>query len=169
MYFDILKIIITLFGFLAVYQDLNSRRVSNNFIIFSFFLIVLTSLMTNDWHNFILGLGGFAAVLSSGIVLWRFRVLGGGDVKVMAIMALSIPWARGLEFIFYSLVWGSFLGVFSLLLDKSFLQESRILNFHPIMTIRSSRVKDHKIPFTVGILLGIATTWILVGKGVVFL
>jgi prepilin peptidase CpaA len=115
------------------------------------------------------GLFGGLSCLGVGFLLWRFGVLGAGDVKVMSVLALSLPWARSLEFLFYSLVWGSVLGAVALLLDKTLFQESRVLNFHPMMTIRSQRVKNHKIPFTVGILFGILTVWLLDSKGVYFL
>lgn len=169
MKFEILKFIIALFGILAVYQDLSSRRVSNSLVLISFFTILLSSFIVNDWQTFVQGLGGFSTVLGGGLILWVLRVLGGGDVKVMSIMALSLSWDRSLEFVFYSLFWGGALGVLALILDKSFLQEIRILNFNPTMTIRSTRVKGHKIPFTVGILLGMASSWVLMSKGLVLI
>lgn len=169
MNLDFLKVIITLLCLIAVYQDLTSRRVSNQFVVFGFFTILLSSFWVNEWSVFLHGFSGFASALGVGFLLWRFRVLGAGDIKVMSIIALTLPWERSLEFIFYTLVWGSLLGAFSLLLDLSLLQESRALNFNPMMTIRSSKVKAHKIPYTVCILLGIFSVWLLASKGVVFI
>lgn len=169
MNINIFNSLILIFGLLSVVQDLRSRKVSNKTIAAGFIVILLSSAYLNEFNHVLSGLGGFVTTLFVGFILWRFGVLGAGDVKLMALMALSLSWERSLEFMFYSLAWGSLLGVFALILDKSIVQEMRLLNFNPIMTIRSSGVKGHKIPFTVAIVFGLLTLWVLQSKGVFFL
>jgi prepilin peptidase CpaA len=153
----------------ATIQDLTSRKV-NNYLVLGGVLVLIT--MTQFYFGssaLVRGLGGGATVVITGYLLWRARVLGAGDVKLVAMMALATNWSGALEFFFYSLVWGSLLGVFALMFDRALIMESRALNFHPGMTIKSSRVKGHRIPFTVAILLGFLSLSVLSSKGVHFL
>lgn len=153
----------------AVLQDLISRKVANQSILLGGGLVVLSLMFIQGWAGLSAGLLSALAVFSVGFLLWRFGVLGAGDVKLMSVAALVLPWQRGLEFVFHSFVWGAVLGALALLLDKNLLREAKILKFHPIMTIRSLRVRNHKVPFTVAILLGLIATWLLDSKGVHFL
>lgn len=153
----------------AVLQDLISRKVKNSSIIVGFFVVVGVVLASSGVAGLTSGLLSALLVFSIGFLFWMFGVLGAGDVKVMALVALTLVWQRSLEFFFYSFVWGGLLGVLSLGLDKNLLREAKALNFHPIMTIRSLRVRNHKVPFTVAILLGLVSLWLLAEKGVFFL
>ncbi len=169
MNLDLTKLVILFLCLGAVAQDLTSRKVSNKSVVLAFLSLLAVIGFVGGISSLSAGLLGGLFCFGVGFLLWRFGVLGAGDVKVMAVLALSLPWARSLEFLFYSLVWGSILGGIGLLLDKTLFQESRILNFHPMMTIRSHRFRNHKIPFTVAILFGILTVWLLDSKGVYFL
>lgn len=169
MNLDLTKLVILFLSLGAIAQDLISRKVSNRSVRISALILISVIVWNGGFSNLLIGLGGSLVCFGLGFILWRFGVLGAGDVKVMAVIALSLPWARSVELLFYSLVWGSVLGVVALLLDKTLFQESRVLNFNPMMTIRSNRVKGHAIPFTVGIFFGILTVWLLDSKGVYFL
>lgn len=169
MNFDISILSILGFSFVTIFQDLKSRRVSNKIIIIWFLVTLIELLFLNGWSGLISGFSGFLLVFISGFIFWKFSILGAGDVKVMSVIGLTIPGLYSLEFVFYAFVWGSLLGVIALALDKSLIQESKIFNFHPVMTMKSQTVKNHKIPFTVAIFFGILTFWVLQGKGVHFL
>jgi Flp pilus assembly protein protease CpaA len=104
--------------------------------------------------------------LGVGYILWRFQVLGAGDVKLLAVLALSFSWKQSLELVFLAFTWGAVFGVLSLFLNKHLWKEAKTLNFHPILTIRSKQVKGHKVPFTVGIFLGLVSALLLETKGV---
>jgi prepilin peptidase CpaA len=166
---DSLKVIVLVLGLGAVLQDLLSRRVANQAVLAAFLILILSVFYIGGWGLLLQGFLSSTLVLLVSFLLWRFGVLGAGDVKVMVALALTLPWSRGLEFVFYSLCWGAIMGLLALLIDKNLLHEAKILNFHPILTIRSLRVKNHKTPFTVAILLGILSSWLLDSKGVYFL
>ncbi len=169
MKFDILMLSITGFSIVTVIQDLKSRKVSNQIIIIGLLITIFELLYFNGFSGLRDGISGFILIFISGYIFWKFSILGAGDVKVMSIIGLSIPGLYSLEFLFYAFVWGSLMGIIALVLDKSLIHESKIFNFHPVMTIKSPTVKNHKIPFTVAIFFGILTFWVLQGKGVHFL
>jgi Flp pilus assembly protein protease CpaA len=92
----------------------------------------------------------FLMMFAIGFLLFKFRVLGGGDIKALCIVSLflnpiqlqnllaySLIWAAAYAFIFY-IISGQLLKVFS----------NTINVFQRITT------PDSKIPFTFGILLG---------------
>lgn len=156
-------------GLGAVLQDLFTRKVANKSLLLGFLVIV--SLVAYDGGIHALGSGLISAALMFGIgyLLWLFRVLGAGDVKLLMVLSLAFSWRVSLELLFYAFAWGTLFGVLGILLNKNLWKEAKTLNFHPILTIRSNSVKGHKIPFTVGIFLGLLSTWLMEAKGVHFL
>lgn len=161
------QIILILFCLVCIYQDLSSRKVSNRVVLVGLFISILVVTLTAGASGLLLGLGGFATAFGLGFLLWRFNVLGAGDVKVLSVLALTLSWKLAIELVFYSLVWGSLLGIASFFLEGGFLRSLAQLNFSAIMTIRNLRVfRDHKIPFTVAIFLGLFSVWLLDSKGV---
>lgn len=169
MSLDLLKIVILTFCVVAVFFDLRLRKVPNLFILVGLSLVFITAFSYLGWKPFVSNLLSVGVVFITGYLLWRFRVLGAGDVKVMAIAAISLNWTSGLEFCFYSLVWGSILGVTSLVLEKGLVGVANKFSFNSVVTIRTLGFSEHKIPFTVAILLGILSIWLLEAKGVHFL
>ena len=169
MSFDILKILILFFCIFTVFQDLRTRKVTNTLIVCGFFSLLIARFYIEGFNGVLTGFFASTAVLLTGYFLWQFKVLGAGDVKVMTVVGLVFSWERGLEFIFYSFAWGALLGLISLFLAKSFFIESRLVNYNPIMSIRNPSVKNHKVPFTVAILVGLLSTWVLSSAGVYFL
>lgn len=169
MSLDLLKIVTLTFCVIAVFFDLRLRKVPNAFILVGLSLIFITAFSFLGWKPFITNLLSVGAVFITGYLLWRFRVLGAGDVKVMAIVAVSLQWKSGLEFCFYSLAWGSILGMITLVLEKGLAGIANKFSFNSIVTIRTLGFSDHKIPFTVAILFGVLSIWLLETKGVHFL
>lgn len=169
MNLDFLKIVIITFCVVAVLFDLRLRKVPNLFIIVSLVFVFTTALFSWGWKPFISNLLSVGVVFAAGYLLWLFRVLGAGDVKVMAIAAIGVQWKSGLEFCFYALVWGSLLGVTSLVLEKGLVGIVNKFSFNSLVTIRTLGFNEHKIPFTVAILLGVLSIWLLESKGVHFL
>lgn len=163
---DVSQYLVISLSAISVLQDLLSRKVSNRILLVGLSLILIHLVYTVSWAQFFSGLASGLMVFGIGFVFWRFKVLGAGDVKLMSIIALTFSWQRSLEFVFFSFLWGSVLGLIALGLDKHLVREARLFNFHPLLTIRSSRVKGHKVPFTVGIMLGVLTIWMFESKGV---
>lgn len=169
MTLDVLKLVVLSFCVGAVLFDVYSRKVPNSFILGGVITVCVGIVISLGWFAIFPGFLSFITVFITGYFLWRFKVLGAGDVKVMAVVALSMTWQNGLEFCFYSFVWGSFLGVISFILQKGLINFVNIFNLNTIMTIRSLGMGEHKVPFTVAILLGVFSVWLLDSKGVHFL
>lgn len=160
--------ILLLFILLAVFQDLKTKKVTNRFNVIAFLVVFNLELFQQafTFSRFFTMLGGLGTALFLGYGLWRFRVIGAGDAKLFLVIGPTLVWQDALIFVFYTLVWGALLGLIGLLLDRQFIKELRIFSFHPLLTIRNSKMKGHKVPLTVGILLGILTLWTLKSYGV---
>lgn len=156
-------------GLVAIVQDLRFRKFSNASVLWSFLILIAVLLYEKGFVGVVAGVPALFIVLFVGYLVWLGGVLGAGDVKIMAILAMTMDWTQSLEFVFYSFVWGGLVGLIGLVLDPAFFTEARVFSFHPILSIRTQRVRRHRIPFTVGIFFGLLTFWVLSSKGVHFL
>jgi len=170
MSFDLIKLVVLIFCIGSVLFDLRFRRVPNYFILLglgiTFSVCIFNSM---SWIFVGTHLTSVLVTLITGFILWRFGALGAGDVKVLAVAAISFEWKSSLEFFFYSLAWGALLGMTALILEKGLVTVVNKFNFNSIMTIRTLGIGDHKIPFTVAVLFGLLSAWLLESKGVHFL
>lgn len=84
----------------AVVSDVRSLLIRNSFSMALFTLYpayVLTAPVTVDWLG---AIGVAIAVFAAGLVLFTLRLLGGGDVKLLAVLAL---WAGPGELVHFLL------------------------------------------------------------------
>jgi prepilin peptidase CpaA len=96
---------------LAALQDIAQLKISNVFpiAITALFAVWLsqTGLEADVWQNLVL----FAIVLGFGIFLFAKSWLGGGDVKLLAAIALWFDLDGGLSLIVWTLIGGGFLAL----------------------------------------------------------
>lgn len=142
----------TTFGW-AVWEDLRTRKFSNRsfMIVGTLALILAIAIQQQDfWHHGLVGfLSGFALLLPLVIL----KIVGGGDLKLMAAAGLLI----GLNGVFwtvaYGLLWAAVFGIYQVIARGEMRQLTR--NLSQIATTRTSMgLELHKLPFTVPLLLG---------------
>lgn len=84
------------------------------------------------------------------------KILGGGDIKLLAAFSLFTSWQITLSTLLYSLFWGALLGILRIVLA------GEAKTFFTSMALRTHQVQSQKIPYTVAILLG-WLTWTVQG------
>ncbi|SET33794.1 leader peptidase (prepilin peptidase) / N-methyltransferase/leader peptidase (prepilin peptidase) / N-methyltransferase [Oceanobacillus limi] len=105
---------------ISTYTDLKSRLIYNwiTFPGMAYFLIYHLLINFNDIFTYLLGfliVGGicfFIAVVSNS--------LGGGDIKLFALLGLAFGWITGLYILFYSYLFAVIIALPLLLLKKIF-------------------------------------------------
>lgn len=72
------------------YTDIKFRIVHNSFVVAVFILSLVGSFV----FDYQLGFYAFFVCFIVGILLWRFSIIGAGDVKLIMAYILSIPYAE---------------------------------------------------------------------------
>lgn len=142
---------------IAVWEDLRARKVRNQLLLFGLGLILTLIGLTQGTGGFInSGLSLLTACVAI-LPLYLLRILGGGDVKLFIVISLLFTWEQVLIALFASLVWGSLLGIFQVILKghtKKFLHNMLALAHRTKLPTDVT----HQIPYTVALLLGFATS-----------
>lgn len=136
---------------LAALSDLRSMTIPNRLCLFlalAFFPAALFAGFTADqWTgSLMMGAMGFAV----GFILFAFRLMGGGDAKLIAAASLWVGTSGALSFIYYTAVAGGFLGLSVLLMRKS------VAPYTPFMPVWAQRLFEPKsdMPYGVAICIG---------------
>ncbi len=154
-------IISTLILLAGVVDDLRSRKVHNELVL----VLAAIGAVYTFWMGGLTGLGWGLLSATCAIVvcvpLITTRVLGAGDVKLLAAFGLTVQWSSVLWVVAYSILWGALLGVF-----RSILRGEGLLLLQNTVKIASRKQVDNsqlqKIPYTVALLFGWLTHWSLV-------
>ena len=92
-------------------SDLRTRRVPNVLV----GVLLLAGLIENfylaGWHGAVIDLGVAAAVLAAGTVAFSFKLIGGGDVKLIAAAAGTLGYPAGISFVLFTLLCGGVLAL----------------------------------------------------------
>lgn len=104
-----------------------------------------------DWK---MALAAFGLVFLVGIALHTLRLMGGGDIKLIAALCLWVGWAKLPEFIIWFGIIG---GVFCLLL----LFFRRIRMYFPWKAKHNPRILQHGAPLPYGVAIAGAFLWMM--------
>jgi prepilin peptidase CpaA len=142
----------TTFGW-AVLEDLRSRKFSNRsfMVIGTLALILAVAVQRQDFWHF--GLVGFFSGFALLLPLVILKIVGGGDLKLMAAAGLLIGWNGVFWTVAYGMVWAAIFGIYQVLARGEFKRLTQ--NLSQMAATRSSAgLELHKLPFTVPLLLG---------------
>jgi Flp pilus assembly protein protease CpaA len=144
----------TIMLLIALIEDLRTKKVRNSIIVVGFIAGLI-------WINFVLpgsssGLMTVASIATAVALcfpLYYFKVIGGGDFKLMIVFALLTSTEAVVTVTWMSLFWGGLLGLFQALFSG---QLKQIL--HNVISIISTKrsvaeTKLHRIPYTVALFL----------------
>jgi prepilin peptidase CpaA len=147
----------------AVISDLRERRVSNVLNLIVLATGVLASLLTRGaadgaWHV----LSGVGLALVIWFPMFALRLMGAGDVKLMAASAAWLGWQSTLVASLATGVYGGLLGAFWLLRSHGAVSAlhtmATAVRAPWIMKLRPYEARD-RVPYALAIAAGVATAW----------
>lgn len=146
----------------AVIEDLRTRKFSNRTFIIATTVALVTAVAIGGPRELISSTLGFGAGIIFFLPLVLTRIVGAGDMKLMAAVGILAGWDAVLWTGVYGLVWASLFGIAQILAKG----EGRTL-VHNLTTLAVSRSKSglslHHIPFTAPLLLGWLSHLVLTG------
>jgi prepilin peptidase CpaA len=95
---------------LAAYTDLKSRRIPN-FLTGAVLVAGLALHATQGWRSLAISIALFVVVFFLGTLLFSLKLIGGGDVKLLAAAAATLGWPDTAAFLFYTVIAGGLLGI----------------------------------------------------------
>lgn len=104
---------------IAGFQDLRTWKISNTLTYGAFALGCAIALATGTLGS---ALGGAAIAGGSGLILYIFRAMGGGDVKLLAAIGSLLGYPLSLEMLFFGVLFGGAWSIFALCLHGRMLQ-----------------------------------------------
>lgn len=128
---------------LAIY-DIVQRRLPNWLVAVLLILSSVQAVLTLGWSGFALAATHGLVALAVGMALFQARIVGGGDAKFYAAVAIGVPWAKALHLVW----WTSIGGLLVLLLLLSQILARR----------RQKEKNSFPVPFGVAIFVGLVGT-----------
>lgn len=137
----------------AIIDDLRSRKIHNKLILFLFPFVVLAVALLTGFEGLLTGIFSALLALLIGIPLALGRVIGGGDLKLLTLFALTVNWSALIEIFIYSFPWALILGIFKIILDRKI--KDFFFNLFFLLRYRKIQgLKFHSIPFSVALFMG---------------
>ncbi|MDA5549383.1 prepilin peptidase [Yersinia massiliensis] len=121
---SILLIIILVLQLLVVcYSDIRHRIVTNKLII----TIALTTLVISFTQHNTIQYNTVSVViplvaLIVGYILFHFKLIGGGDVKLITVLLLALTAEQSLNFILYTAIMGGVVMMIGMLINRADIQ-----------------------------------------------
>lgn len=146
----------------GVANDLRERKVQNQIVLAGLIVGLVFMTATQGLSGLLISVISFLTAIAAVMPLYLMRIFGGGDAKLFLAVSVLLGWQEVLVTLFASIVWGSLLGVFQVLLKgegKAFA--------HNILAIANRaklpEQKTHKIPFTIALLFGYLSNLVWMG------
>lgn len=149
----ILSTIILLVG---VVDDLRSRKFHNWLFLVCSLVAFVAMAIVGGWTSLYLSTLGFGAGFIVLLPLVLLKMVGAGDMKLLAAFGIAAGWNAVISVAIMSLFWGAIFGVVRVIIGG----QLRVLlgNMVAIVTPRGSTARSslelHKIPFTIALLMG---------------
>lgn len=140
--------------------DLRTKKIPNWFLVSALVVSLMIWLSLALYQSVGLRIQDVLNLLSSfalagvfGFLLWMGKVVGGGDAKLWIALSPVLIWTDMFAWILLSLIWGGLFGL-AYVVSKGTLVKF-VQNIVFIGSRKPVQSEDlHRMPFTVGILLG---------------
>jgi Flp pilus assembly protein protease CpaA len=137
---------------IAVYTDLRARSIYNKFILASLLLALVNSFVFFGWPGIQSGLLGMGLAFVLTFPLFMAKILGGGDVKLLAVLGLFTSYSTVLNVVVLSFIWASLIGVIYAVVSGS--AKKMVTNTVGILKgLPREAIDAHKLPYAVAILM----------------
>lgn len=95
---------------IAAYTDVTSRRIPN--LLPAVLLCAGVTLHAiHGWQSAAISIGLFLGAFAFGTFLFSLKLLGGGDVKLIAASCAALGWPDAPAFLLYTIIAGGILGI----------------------------------------------------------
>ena len=146
---------ILLSGFILIIasvDDLFTRKIHNKLILILLPFVLLLIFLLGGTKALLVGLFSAFLALIIGIPLSLSSVLGGGDLKLLVLLALTMNWFNFLKIFIYSLPWALLLGIVKIALDRK-LKDFFFNLVYLFWNRKNESIQFHRIPFSVALFL----------------
>lgn len=141
---------ISFFLVICAGYDFYSSRIPNKFILISLGISIFSLVFFLPLNVWFVSVQSFVIMFLVGFVLFKFKVLGGGDIKALCIVSLFLAPNQLQDFLTYSILWG---GAYAFIFYMISGQIFKVL-YNTIGVYQRFTTANTKMPFTFGILLG---------------
>lgn len=146
----------------GVVDDLRSRKFHNWLFLVCAALATIVLIATNGPMAMLLGLLGFTAGFALLTPLVLMKIIGAGDMKMMAAFGIVAGWEAVLTVSIAALLWGALFGLLRTMLRGQL--KTLASNMFSIVALRQREgLQLQTMPFTVAILMGWLTHLVISG------
>ncbi|MDZ4662797.1 MAG: prepilin peptidase [Pseudomonadota bacterium] len=138
----------------GVIDDVMTRKVHNTLVIIGIAVGGIYAYFFGGVDQLVLGLLAMVLVLGLYVPLFLFKILGGGDLKIMLAFAISTNWQTVLSVTISAMIWALLLGLVRAALDRKLF--SIFKNVWQMISTKNpiSPEKLNRIPMTVALFFG---------------
>ena len=137
----------------AVVDDLRSKKIHNVLILSLLGVALVCVLIFRGVEGLFPALLNLLIALGVSIPLVLLKVIGGGDMKIYAVLALVLSPRAVLLSLICAFFWGALLGLIKVILDKK--TGLMYVNFMSLLKLKKpSSDMLHSFPFSVSLFLG---------------
>ncbi len=146
----------------GVVDDLRSRKFHNWLFLTCAAIAVIAVVVMNGPAGMLMGLLGFAAGFALLTPLVLMRVIGAGDMKLLAAFGIVAGWEAVLTVSIAALLWGAVFGLVRTMLRGEI--KTLASNMFSIAVLKERQgLTLQTMPFTVAILMGWLTHLVITG------
>ena len=137
----------------AVVDDLRSKKIHNSLILVLLGVTLVSVLVFQGFSDLLPSILKLLMALGISVPLVLLKVIGGGDMKLYAVLSLVLsPLALVISLV-CAFFWGAVLGVIKVILDKK--TGLMYVNFLSLLKLKKpSSDTLHSFPFSISLLLG---------------
>ncbi|AJJ10024.1 type IV leader peptidase family protein [Yersinia rohdei] len=104
---------------LICYSDIRYRIISNKFVVTIAITALVLSFITYNTVSIVIPL----IALLTGYIIFHFNFIGGGDVKLIAVLLLTLNSGQSLNFILYTAIMGGVVMIIGMLINRDDIQQ----------------------------------------------
>ncbi len=138
----------------GVVDDLMTRKVHNALSLIAIGVGGVYAYFSGGMDQLVVGILAMLLVLGIYVPLFLFKILGGGDLKIMLAFAISTNWHIVLNVTMSAMVWALLLGLVRAAIDKKLFNVFR----NVLQMVSSNKPvapeKLNRIPMTVALFFG---------------
>ncbi|MDY0408519.1 prepilin peptidase [Virgibacillus soli] len=161
-------IILALFLAFVCYFDIRYHRIPNWLNVSGFFIGIIYHVIVNQLNGFLDAMLGSLAGGGILLLLYVFKAIGAGDVKLFAAIGAICGVLFTLYGIMYSIIFAGIIGIVILLLTKTFLVNMTLVFIHMKESLQKKSLTplddfknniSNRFPFIYAVIPGIVTSF----------